>query len=241
MSADIMVVSSYRSGSNHISDSLANLIGATRTFLSGTREGWCGDNQRIDLAAANALWQRLHGIVYLQHIFATEHNLGVIRALDPSPFVIVAQRRLIPSLHSLRGYADRMIEDGRAKSIPNLPPDWGDLNNYSKWMWIAYTTIPWYYQFYVSWNRAEYPVHFVWYKEHFRDQIASVKKMLQFLGVPDGTFSDEQIKASFFHKNSNFTDVKPKFDIPQEVYDLAYDQSYSWGEHWGSKIREDLL
>jgi hypothetical protein len=130
-----------------------------------------------------------------------------------------------------------MAAEGRLGMIPFVR-HWGELNDNEKWAWISYNTVPWFYQFYVSWQRADVPVHRVWYEEHFADQVLSAKKMLNFLEVPEPP--DELIAKAFHHKNANFTQDRTEIPVPEFVHDVAYDMTSGWGT-WTETLREDLL
>jgi len=231
------MASAYKSGSNHIADSLANVLGARRTYLIAAKEGWAGDPQRLDPHACEVLFNRFRGMVYLQHICATPNTLGLLRVFQPH--VIVIQRRLLPTLHSLRKYGDRMMGEGKIQTIPFIS-HWDGMDNDGKWKWVAYNTIPWLYQYYVSWQKqkTDPKLMHVWYEDHFADQVGSAREMLNFLGEPEPP--REKIEAAFFHKESNYTQDRTVYEIPKFVVDIAYDQAKSWGL-WEEKIVRDLL
>jgi len=234
--SNVLVAGMYRSGSNHISDSLAKTLGSHRTYLNKAGEGYAQDAQRLDHQVADVLFNRLNGMVYLGHIMGTKYNLGVIRVFEPR--VIVTMRRLFPALHSLRRYEEALVADGR-KDDRYINNDWPSFTNEQKWLWVAYNTIPWYYQHYVSWMKAELPHKMiVWYEEHFADQVASAKRMFEFLGVEGLT--DERIGKGFEHFNSNYTKDRTVFEMPKFVREIARDQARGWGL-WEERIVEDLL
>lgn len=234
--SNILISGAYRSGSNHIAESLARLFGTRRSILCNAREGWATDPQRLSAPICDAMFNRIQGMVYLQHIFASPHNVGLINVFKPK--VIVCLRKLIPSLHSLRKYGDAMARDGRLHSIPFLE-HWDELDNNGKWAWVAYNTIPWFYQFYVSWMRVEeFPVHFVWYEEHFADQEKSAESILKFLETPEAP--QDVISAAFGHRDANYTKNREELTVPDFILDIAREQSDGWGS-WEDKIERDLL
>lgn len=234
--SNIVMASAYKSGSNHIADSLANAIGARRSHLGFPKEGWAGDPQTLDARACETLFNRFGGMVYLQHICGTPNNLALLRVFQP--YVIVIQRRLFPTLHSLRKYGDRMMGEGKIQTIPFIS-HWDTLNNEDKWRWVAYNTIPWLYQYYVSWQKVDDPMlTYVWYEDHFADQVASARKMLKFLGESEPP--QEKIETAFLHKESNYTQDRSVYEMPQFIRDMAYDQAKAWGL-WEEKIVRDLL
>jgi hypothetical protein len=235
--SNILIASAYKSGSNHIADSLANALGARRTHLIRPKEGWAGDAQSLDARACEILFNRFNGMVYLQHICGTPSNLGLLRVFQPH--VIVIQRKLLPTLHSLRKYGDKMMGDGKIQTIPFIS-HWDSLTSNDKWRWVAYNTIPWLYQFYVSWQKqADDPrlLH-IWYEDHFADQIASAQGMLNFLGEPEIPRKD--LEKAFFHKDSNYTQDRTELRIPEFVKDIALAQAWGWGI-WSEKIARDLI
>jgi len=234
--SNIFVGSFYRSGSNHISGSLANLLGCNRTYLHSSGEGYAQDPQRLDLNIANIMFGRFDGMVYLGHLMGTKYNVGILKAFGPS--VIVTMRKLIPCLHSLRRYEDALVADG-LKDDKYFNAEWPTYTNKQKWGWVAYNIIPWYYQCYVTWMKADIPHMTVWFERHFADQIASVRDMLKFLGV-DGV-PQEHIEKCFLHKDINYTKTRTIHEVPQFVSDEAYKQAECWGQEWGDRIVRDLL
>ena len=232
--SNILIASAYKSGSNHIADSLAALLGSSRTYLNKPGEGWAQDPQRLDHYTMDIMFNHLNGMVYLQHVLGTKYNLGLIKAFKP--FVIITMRKLIPSLHSLRKYGDIMVEDGRWDD--KYLVEWPKLSNDEKWAWVAINTIPWYYQFYVSWMSAQVPRHIVWFDDHFKDQVKSTQEMLNFLGVEK---PPEEIEAAFNHKNSNYTKDRTELEVPGFVKNYADAAALAWGKPWAQMIQEDLL
>ena len=232
--ANILVCSMYKSGSNHIADSLANLLGCHRTFLSAPGEGYAQDAQRLDPISMAALFNRLDGMVYLQHILGTRANVSLIKYFGA--YTIVTMRKLFPALHSLRRYEELLIKDGR-KDDKYINKDWPNWSDEDKWRWLAYNAIPWYYQHYVSWGSADIPKHIVWFEKHFENQVASAERMCDFLGVT-AKYSD--IEKAFLHKNSNYTSDRTEYPMPDFVRDIAYDQARGWGL-WETPIRRQLL
>ena len=233
--SNILIASFYKSGSNHIADSLASLLGSRRTFLHKSGEGYAQDTQRLDPHVADIMFNRLDGMIYLGHVMGTRHNLGIINVFKPS--TIVTMRKLFPCLHSLRKYDDRLVrEDKKGNAYSN--DDWPCLTNEQKWLWVAYNAIPWYYQYYVSWMKADLDYLPVWYEDHFSDQIASAKRILKFLNVCG--LSDEQISKSFLHFNSGYTQDRSVIEMPVFVREIAYNQARAWGP-WEKRIVEELL
>ena len=234
--SNILISGAYRSGSNHIAESLARTLGSNRSILSVSREGWASDPQRLSNPVCDALFNRIDGMVYLQHVFASPNNLGLIKVFKP--YTIVCLRKLIPSLHSLRKYGDAMAADNRLKSIP-FAAHWNELDNNGKWAWVANNTIPWFYQFYVSWMRVKnIPIHFVWYEEHFADQEKSAEDILKFLGMAG--VPREHLTQAFQHKDANYTKDREDLPVPDFVYRIAESQVDGWGP-WEKKLRRDLL
>lgn len=234
--SNILVAGAYRSGSNHIAESLSRVFGTKRSILCNAREGWATDPQRLSAPICDTLFNRVDGMVYLQHIMASPHNVGLINVFKPS--VIVCMRKLIPSLHSLRKYGDAMAEDNRLHSVPFIE-HWNKLDNEGKWAWVAYNTIPWFYQFYVSWMRVtDFPIHFVWYEKHFADQEKSAADILKFLGVSG--VPQELLIEPFEHKDANYTKNRKKLPVPDFVRDFSMAAIKGWGP-WKDNIRRDLL
>jgi hypothetical protein len=231
--SNIVVAGAYRSGSNHIAESLARALGSIRTYLCSPLTGYAMDHQTIDLGAADAIFNRFQGVVFLAHITASKRNLGIFNVLQPK--VIVTQRKVIPSIQSLRRYEDIIFKQGN--KARHVTREWDKWSNDQKWRWIAYYTIPWYYQFYVSWHDADYPVHFVKFEKHFEDQIASGREILRYLDIEA---RDELITSAFIHKDANYMEDRTEYEIPDWLEPLAIEQAKAWGP-WAERIMEDLL
>jgi hypothetical protein len=233
LARNIIVAGAYKSGSNHIAEGLARTVGGHRSYISGTLEGWNRDPQRIDIAAADSMFSRQSGMVYLQHIWGTARNVGILKALDPTLKVVAVYRGLLPSLHSLYRYEELMSGEGRKSG--HLNALWSDFSASQKWMWVTSNAVPWYYNFYASWDRADIPVHFVKYEDHFNDdQMASAKEITQFLGAPDPT------EEAWLHKDANYTKDRTEYEIPGWVRKLAWAMTDGWGPYSDS-LKEEFF
>jgi len=232
----IYVSAGMRTGSSHIVRSLGNLLGYR---VSSPRFGFSGrastDDHQID-HNVQAVMHMEGNYVLHQHSKAIGNNLQLMKTGGYKPIVI--QRNLFDCLVSIY---DQMPANPHM-TVPGVQrPAWGELNDNEKWAWLAYNVIPWYLTYYASWHYADIKKYIVWYEDYYRDQVAGMRKMLQFLNVQDNVTDD--MMSAVVNKTDNSLHVGKVGRgqaVPSYVKNIASSMVLSWGP-LAAKMGKELL
>ncbi len=187
----------------------------------------------------------LGGFVFYYHVRAIGRTIPIL--LDNKITPIVTYRNVLDSMVSWRESHEQGIrekENGEQWIFLPVhgPYDWMLWNDRQKWSWITFNIVPWLFSFYVSWKEFSGDKLFVGYKYHYADQIASLRRMIDFLGWRQEPVDEQLCLASSF-KDGKFNkgeSGRGKKLIPEDIQALVYKQAGAWGK-WGPELTMKLL
>jgi len=127
-----------------------------------------------------------------QHVKATENNLRL--AAEHRLRVVVLVRNIFDVVVSLNDHFHRLYP----YSVTGVLPDgFFDMPREQQWMLIIRLHLPWYFNFLISWERAEragaVPMRWASYEEIIAEPIATARELLAFWGVAT---SEERVEAA---------------------------------------------
>lgn len=229
---NIFITAGYRTGSTHIAKSLARILRYRRTTVIAPGGSIGDEGHRIDPPAADVLFP-MGGFIFQCHAKGSPGNLPILQKHGIRPVIVT--RNILDSLTSVFHRFNQATDTGW---LGNPMAGWKSLPDRQKWRWLAYNVSPWVISFYVSWLRADIPKLFVPYEGHFRDQVSSIREILEHTGVSKlGKVSDEDIMKFSDRFDNNFSGSgvsgRGKREVPEEYRDMVLDQVKSWGSgHW---------
>lgn len=220
----IFIASSHRSGSTHMGQTLCNLTG--RTMDSGMvafRKGFGADEHTFHPFMAQALMTR-NDIIFHQHCKGTTVHQEILNSFGA--YVLVTVRNIYDlALSSM----ERMNNGVHAPCVVS-PPKWKDFSDHDKWLWAAHNLIPWNFQFAASWMMSDCNTLWVKYETYYADQIAGMKKILEFLRLPERSDKDIR-KAADINVNLKVGKVgRGEATVPDDVRQIVERQYGIWGE-----------
>lgn len=185
---NVFVAGMLRSGSTHIAESLARIMGCrvARPFYSPTASP---DEHHADPAVMmplmiNGSW------VFHSHTKGTGNNRHYFQQLKLKPVVVV--RNLFDSMISVY----EQMEASPVMSVPGVPrPAWWSMSATQKWKWLLLFFVPWTLAFRDSWQEHALIVH---YEQHFEDQVKSAQQILKYVD-PQFTVTDDAVDSCFKH------------------------------------------
>lgn len=231
---NIFVACSYRSGSTHIAHVLSDLLKFRPASMAGMHgEGM--DTQNINPFTAKILLPYGYQI-FQQHCPASPSNVAILREGNINPIVTI--RNIADTLVSIR---ERVMKFGPVLPgiiVTNEIVDWPEKQQYH---WLVSNVTPWLMQFYVSWVTADIPHMRVKFSTFFGDQVGTIKKMLEWLGMDCPPDKDIK-KACGRNYNKNVGDVGRGSQVlsADNLLDIEISAKH-WGEHWVERMREDEL
>jgi hypothetical protein len=225
-----------RTGSSHIARCTGRIMGvpiqSPRFLYAG---GYSTDDHQIDATMMGAIRQ-LGVWVLHQHSMGTGNNVAILKAFNIKPMVII--RNLFDSLISFyeqMEVADNMTSPGVAR------PEWHKMDDDTKWDWMSFNVIPWYYRFYASWHYANIDKLLIHYRNFYDgDTVSVIGKILDWIGFPNP--GEEEIMRHFNRRDARFnTGYSGRGKaVPEIVRERAYLQARAWGP-LEKHLREDYL
>ncbi len=199
----------------------------------------------INPAAAQMILGSFDEQIFHHHIGATPCNVSILKRYEEESRVVITQRNVLDTLVSLREYLEKPeVRDAWDAGPGCSGGQWCALPEDQKMKWIAYNSTPWYFSFFVQWQSAKVNKLVVKYEEFFEDQLDGVRKILDFVGIDQGGYSDQHISEIAGHRDGKYNvgrSGRGKEMIPQEMIDVIYDHADSWGPYWSKRIKEELL
>ena len=231
---NIFIAGGYKTGSTHIGLSLHRLTGLRKASCVATRGSIGDEEQRIDRPAADILFP-MGGLIFQNHIRGSVSNLEILQEHGIRP--IIVGRNVLDSLVSIRNrFNEVAVQAWRAQPSKG----WHKMTEDQQWRWLTYNVSPWFMAFYSSWYRAEIDKCYVWYEQHFKDQVKSLRSVLTFTGLLDfAEVSDEAILSCCDHTDGNLSSGpnagqsgRGRREIPGKWIDVIADQARAWGKEF---------
>ena len=231
MRPNILVCAAPKTGSSHIKLSLQKLL--------NYRSAYAVSDNALYNSAAQIVFHFDEQILH-HHIEATPCNVAILNRYSDNVKVVLTLRNVLDCLVSLKDYLEwpRVIAPD-----PGAGADWDGLSDEQKYRWVAYNSTPWYFKFWVMWQSCDVPRIEVWYEDFFEDQVAGVRRILDWVGIEE-EYSDEQILSVTNRKEGKFNvgrSGRGREILSQELIDVVYAHADSWGPYWGNRIKEALL
>lgn len=171
----LLVACMPKSGSTWLSNVLCQITGYSRTYFS-----YAFMQQEQELYLPNVIEMATENTVVQQHCRATAANVQILQAFGITPIVLV--RNIFDIVVSLFDFhrSGAVYNTFFYKDLPSLDePTQLDL--------IIDNMLPWYFQFYVSWARAEeegrLPILWVGYEEMMAEKAATLVRITEFYGI----------------------------------------------------------
>jgi hypothetical protein len=124
-----------------------------------------------------------------------------------------------------------------------VPGSFKDWSKYQQECFLVANLGPWLLSFYVGWKRqTTVPALFLTYEEHFRDQVASFRRMLEWIGW--GTeYPTNALKriADMKPHNFNVGIIGRGKDLCLMAKEMLMWQASLWGDEWSARIKRDLF
>ena len=228
---NIYVTSGHRTGSMHITFSLARILDyqVTSGIPCFTRRTGA-DEHMITPMAAQTLFL-LDRMVFHTHIKGTHGNVFFLEKAEMP--VLITVRNLFDVMMSLK----EKIEKGNHINGVPCPIPWTNFSEDDKWRWLALNAVPWELQFYVSWARCILNTRWVLYERFYADEVAGMIKILNWLDLP---VDEGRIAAILKVDKTNFN-VGVSGRGVKACPDFAKDIVYSQIDAWGSPFKEKML
>lgn len=203
-------------------------------------KGHFNEEHTVDVNAANIIFP-LGGFVVWQHSRAIGRNVPILKEHGVKP--IVLYRSFLDSLVSLEEKtAQRTDKNLRATFAAIYIPYWREWTQIERQKWVAYNVLPWYFSFYISWMEADIDKLFVRYDSFYKDEVAGIEKILDFVDPFLAPFPTKDIKKAVAHRDTSFNVGKSGRgqDLDGSVIDIAVKQARAWGPVWGPVLEKEL-
>jgi hypothetical protein len=234
---NIYVASGHRTGSMHITFSLAKILDYQVT--SGIpcftkRTG--ADEHMITPMTAQTLFL-LDRMVFHTHVKGTHGNVFLLEKFDMP--VLITVRNLFDVMMSLKEKSDKGIH---INGVPSpIPTPWDHFTEDDKWRWLALNAVPWELQFYASWALCPLNTRWVLYERFYADEVAGMIKILNWLNLP----VDEGRVAAILKVDKTNLNVggsgRGVKACPDFAKQLVYNQIDAWGSPFKEKMMEHLV
>jgi len=229
---NIFVAAFWRSGSMHIANTLAKILGWRKV----TTVGFHGEGlEEQNVQPLNAFILLPYGQQVLhQHTKGTPANVQMLQGFNTK--IIVCTRNLMDSLVSLKEWSTEGVLPGL--QVPNNWAKWEDSDQYD---WLIRNAVPWYLSFYYSWHTAEIDTLWIDYEKFYSNQVGNFKGILKEFEL--GPYDDEHI-TDCASKITNLRTGKSGrgFSLLSPSNRAAINEQIdAWGPEWAPKMKADLL
>jgi len=238
----VFLAGMMKSGGIHISNCLGLILGWRRSSLCSWQQAGVTEHDINPFVAATTLPQG--AFVFHMHMRAWTTNTDMLRTFNVKPIVLI--RNIADVLMAVRdGCLMDQQKDFDPKGLPGVyvPGAFNDWTREHQELFLAQNLGPWLLSFYVSWKKQqEIPVLWLSYEEHFRDQVPSFRRMLEWVGwgTEYPTNGIERIANMRPHNFNKGISGRGKA-LSAAARDCLEAQIDAWGPDWAPKLREDLL
>lgn len=182
---NIFVACFPKSGSTYLTTLMRELTG----FPFNVPVQFTGPNEQDILETKFALMCEGNSVTQ-QHVKATRYNLSILKKHGVKPVVLV--RNIYDTLVSWRDHIEQ-----RTAGVPTgyVHKEYFTMTEEERFRYLIRVHLPWHFSFFVSWREAgpNMPVLWITYEQLFSDQVATVKRIIEYYGL---TYSDDQIMAA---------------------------------------------
>jgi hypothetical protein len=218
-------------------------LGLRRASVHGIYWNAFNEEHIIDPEKASALFP-LGGFVFQSHVRGIGRTVEILKAYKVP--TIVTCRNLLDSLVSFKESTDFDWQHTRTQKefvqsthLGLQLPEWGTMTELDRFRWVTHNMTPWFISFYVSWQEVDIPVHWVWYNEFFRDQIAGLTGIIKFIGAePVSMAKLEEVSSHWDGKYNCGIAGRGKL-LPPDCVEDVYNQIDAWGSY-RAQIERDL-
>jgi len=181
----ILVTCFQKSGSTYLARLLREITGFCRARLCQ----FYGNNEQDICQFRIKKFYRVNSVTQ-QHIKGTDNNIALMKKHYFKPVVLT--RNILDVLMSLHDHIE--IEDHRSPT-GYVHKEYFEMNKEEKLMYLIRIHLPWYFNFFISWQEASQTMDVLWisYEELFSNQCKTVQKILDFYGISAST---NQIKSA---------------------------------------------
>lgn len=238
----VFLAGMMKSGGIHISNSLGLILGWRRSTLCSWQQAGMVEHDINPYVAATVLPQG--AFIFHMHTRAWATNTDMLKNWQVRPIVLI--RNVADIIMAVRdGCLMDHQKDFDPKGLPGIyvPGTFNDWTREHQELFLAQNLGPWLLSFYVSWRKQqEVPVLWVTYEEHFRDQVTSFRRMLEWVGwgTEYPTNGIERVANMRPHNFNKGVSGRGK-TLSTAARDCLEAQVDAWGPEWASEIREKLL
>lgn len=238
---NVFLAAMMKSGGIHIS----NCLGALLKWRSSSLGSWTGTGVTEQDINPHVAWTVLEmgSFVFHMHTRGWSHNAKMLANFGVKPIVLI--RNAADVIQSVMDNLQMDHQKGLdTKMLPGVyvPKDFDLMSREQRELFLVQNLGPWLLSFYVSWKRqTDVPVLWVNYEEHFRDQVASFRRMLNWLELGQ-ELPDEALKqiASTRPFNFNVGVSGRGLNLSDQALTALVDLIMSWGPEWSSRLLADL-
>lgn len=238
----VFITGMMKSGGIHISNTLGLVLGWRRSTLCSWQQAGMGEHDINPHVAGNILPQG--AFVFHMHTRAWSTNTDLLQNFGVKPIVLI--RNVADILVAVK---DNCLKDYQMdfdpKGLPGvyIPGSFNQMTSEQQDVFLVQNLGPWLLSFYVSWKRQQVvPVLWVSYEEHFRDQVPSFYRMLEWVG--HGTDFPKLAMERFANMRPHNFNVgisgrgKGLHPRARRILEELID---GWGPKWAMEMRRDLL
>lgn len=238
----VFLTGTMKSGGVHITNCLGRILGWRRNSLASWQQEGMTEHDINPHVAWTVLPQGAY--VFHMHMRAWGANVGMLAQWNVRPIVLI--RNVADIIVAVR---DNALMDYQRELDPKgmpgvyLPSALDSMSREEQELFLVQNMGPWLLSFYVSWKRQQgVPCLWVSYEDHFKDQVKSFRRMLEWVGWGTNT-TDEAIAQIADSKPHNFNKgvsgrgrqlSKPAMDALESLID-------AWGPDWAPMLRRDML
>jgi hypothetical protein len=238
----VFLTGMMKSGGVHISNCLGLVLGWRRSTLGSWQQAGLIEHDINPFVAGTMLPQG--AFVFHMHMRAWPNNLEILDAFKVRPIVLI---RNVADI--VMGVRDNCLKDFQAdfdpKGLPGIyiPGSFDNMSREGQELFLVDNLVPWLLSFHVSWKRqTTVPCLFVTYETHFRDQVPSFRRMLEWVGhgqeYPENAL--ERIANMKPHNFNKGVSGRGK-SMTERAMRRLREQIDGWGPTWAPMLRRDLL
>ena len=211
----IFISCTPKSGSTYLLRILEQLLGyEVRIFIAAF------DRTEQDIFEPKIMNNLTINTVTHQHTRCTDNNIRLLKKHDIKPVILT--RNIFDSVISMRNH---MLQEPENSWWPMgyIDHNFYELPITKQYDFVIDLILPWYLNFYVSWERYESKEQVLWitYEELFADKTGTLKRILDYYGISKKITEKGLDKAE---TNIQGQTRKTKVEISEKAIDLSEQQ-----------------
>lgn len=238
----VFVAGMMKSGGVHISNCLGLILGWRRSSLCSWQQAGVTEHDVNPFVAGTMLPQGAY--IFHQHTRAWTTNTDILKTFGIKPIVLT--RNVADVIMSVR---DNCVSDTQKdfdpKGLPGtyVPGEFNDWTREEQEVFLVQNLGPWLLSFYISWRRqTDLACLWVTYEEHFKDQVASFRRMLEWIGWGQEYPANALERVANMRPHNFNKGVSGRGQgMSQKAKRILVELMDAWGQDWGPKLRRDLL